>query len=259
MKWRANPAGWPSAHRHLLFAAWVLPFVPGLAPAQDIPEVSYPAVVEQAADAAGFVPEGWRLEQTSDGDLNGDGRDDLVLVLKMDAAANRIDNTALGPDVFDTNPRMLVAALAEDSGGYRRVLADHALIPRPYSPNLDDFLWEDEGGGVKVEEGALRVSLHMWASAGTWFTSNTSFTFRYRDGCFRLVGYDQWSRHRAGDVFTTVSANYLARRAWRAEGSISDEGEPERIWLRLKKQPLRCLEDVGDGLEFDPGLPSVES
>jgi len=237
-----------------------LSFVQGLAsaqepPSQEPPEVSYPAIVERATEARGFVPGGWLLERTREGDLDGDGRDDLVLVLKMDAAANRIDNTALGPDVFDTNPRMLVAAFAEEGGGYRRVLADHALVPRPYSPTLDDFLWEDEGGGVEVDGGALRVSLHMWASAGTWFTSNTSFTFRYRDGCFRLVGYDKRSRHRAGEVFTTISANYLTRRAWRAEGSISSDDEPERNWLRLPKRPLHCLEEVGDGLEFDPGVP----
>lgn len=255
MKCLANTAVGAFARRCLLLGAWGLSFVPGLASAQDLPEVSYPAIAGEAAEAEGFVPGGWLLERTREGDLDGDGRDDLVLVLKMDAAANRIDNTALGPAVFDTNPRMLVAAFAQEGGGYRRVLVDHALIPRPYSPTLDDFLWEDEGGGVKVEDGALRVSLHMWASAGTWFTSNTDFTFRYRDGCFRLVGYDEWSRHRADEAFTQISANYLTRRAWRATGSISDEGEPERKWVRLPKQALRCMEDVGNGLEFDPGVP----
>src|SRR5690606_41503969 len=92
MKWRINPAGGSFARRYLLLAAWMLPLAPGLASARDVPEVSYPAIVERAADAAGFVPEGWRLEQTRDGDLNGDGRVDFVLVLKMDAAANRIED-----------------------------------------------------------------------------------------------------------------------------------------------------------------------
>ena len=260
MKWRINPAGGSFARRYLLLAAGMLPIAAGPAsaqepPSQDPPEVSYPAIVGQAIEAKGFVPDGWLLERTRKGDLDGDGRDDLVLVLKMDAATNRIDNTGFGPDVFDTNPRMLVAALAEDDGSYRRVLADHSLVPRPYSPTLDDFLWEDAGGGVEVKDGALRVSLHMWASAGTWFTSTTGFTFRYRDGCFRLVGYDQSSTHRASGEIETVSVNYLTRRAWREHGSISDEGRPERLWSRMEKKPLLCLEEVGDGLEFDPGVP----
>lgn len=226
--------------------------------AQDLPEVSYPVIADRAADAASFVPEGWRLEQTHDGDLDGDGHDDLVLVLKMDDAGNRIDNKGYGSDVFDSNPRMLVVAFAVESSGYRRVLASHALVPRPYSPVLDDFLWEVEGGGVEIEGGALHVALHMWASAGTWFTTNTGFTFRYREGCFRLVGYDKRSMHRASGEIETVSVNYLTRRAWQSQSSISDEGEPERSWIRLQKRPLRCLEEVGDGLEFDPGLPLGE-
>ncbi|MDN5780893.1 MAG: hypothetical protein L0H23_02535 [Luteimonas sp.] len=233
---------------------WALLLAPAAVPAQegDLPEVSYPAITDRAVDAAGFVPDGWRLEQIHGGDLDDDGRDDLVLVLEMADPANRIDNEGLGPDVFDTNPRMLVAAFAED-GGYRRVLSDHVLVPRPYSPTLDDFLGET--GGVEVDGGALRVTLHMWASAGTWFTSSTGFTFRYRDGCFRLVGYDKTGMHRASGEIETVSVNYLTRRAWRSQGSISDDGEPERTWLRMPKQPLRCLEDVGNGLGFDPGLP----
>lgn len=250
----------PFARRCLLLGVRGLSFVAGLAsaqepPTQEPPEVSYPAIVEEAAEAKGFLPDGWLMERTREGDLDGDGRDDLVLVLKMDAAVNRIDNIGFGPNVFDTNPRILVVAFAGERGVYRRVLADHTLVPRPYSPTLDDFLWEDAGGGVEVNDGALHVSLHMWSSAGTWFTATTSFTFRYRSGCFRLVGYDQRRTHRASGEIEVVSMNYLTSRAWREHGSISDEGKPERIWSRMEKERLLCLEEVGNGLEFDPGVP----
>ncbi|NZA26422.1 hypothetical protein H0E84_08485 [Luteimonas sp. SJ-92] len=217
--------------------------------------MDYPVVAERAGDAEGFVPAGWRLEQRHAGDLDGDGRDDLVLLLKMDDPGNRIPNEALGPPVFDTNPRMLVAAFAERPGGYRRVLADHALIPRPYSPTLDDFL--SENGGVGIVDGALRIGLHLWASAGTWSTSRSGFTFRWREGCFRLVGHDHRHLHRGSGAVQETSANYLTRRAWRAEGSIEDDAM-EKTWLRLPAQPLRCLEDIGDGFAFDPGVPPTD-
>ena len=224
--------------------------------AEDLPPVAYPPVAERAADAAGFVPDGWRLEQEHRGDLDGDGREDLVLVLKMDDPANRIPGATAGAPAFDSNPRMLVAAFALPEGGYRRVLADHALVPRPHSPMLDDYFDQREGGGVEVASGALRVDLRVWASAGSWTTSQAGFTFRWRDGCFRLVGHDGFSMHRASGEIRTTSANYLTRRAWTSEGSVRDDGQPPREWVRLPRRPLLCLEEVGSGLAFDPGLPA---
>src|ERR1700740_2772731 len=47
-----------------------------------IPSVTYPALARHASTAEGFVPAGWRLESEKSGDLNGDGRVDIVLVLR---------------------------------------------------------------------------------------------------------------------------------------------------------------------------------
>ena len=220
-----------------------------------LPPVEYPPIAGRAADAAGFVPHGWRLEQEHRGDLDGDRREDLVLVLRMDDPANRIPGAAAAAPGFDTNPRMLVAAFALPEGGYRRVLSDHELVPRPHSPMLDDYLGADEGGGVEVADGALRVGLRMWANAGSWTTSQAGFTFRWRDGCFRLVGHDGFSLHRASGEIRSTSANYLTRRAWSSQGSINDEGQPPRQWVTLPGRPLPCLEEIGNGLDFDPGIP----
>src|SRR5690606_5843932 len=120
-------------------AAWTLARPAAASHAQDLepPPVAWPDVPAHATTADGFAPPGWRVERAVEGHLDEDGRSDLLLVLKMDDPANVLAHDGPGPSRFDTNPRMLVVALA-DADGYRRLVADHALIPRPHSPAHDD-------------------------------------------------------------------------------------------------------------------------
>src|SRR5580692_8046351 len=62
------------------------------------PDVIYPTLAAHAADAVGFAPAGWQIETKLSGDLNGDGVDDLVLVLREHDPANVLANPD-GPGV----------------------------------------------------------------------------------------------------------------------------------------------------------------
>lgn len=223
--------------------------VAGAAQALDPPAVVYPQLPAQGRDAAAFVPGGWKLEFERRGDLNGDGRADLLLVLKMADPRNVLENSGFGPDRFDTNPRVLAVAFAEGDG-YRLALQDHTLIPRPDSPNMEDYL---DGAEPSIARGAFSVNLHQFASAGSWSTSETTFRFRYGQGCFQLIGYDVHGMHRGSGEVRELSVNYLTGKAKLGDGSIEDDALRTR-WRPLPKQSLRCLEQVGDGLAFDPGV-----
>ncbi|MFC4729209.1 hypothetical protein [Coralloluteibacterium thermophilus] len=197
------------------------------------------------------------MEARHAGDFDRDGRPDVLLLLRMDDPRNVVANAGFGPPRFDTNPRMLVAALAEAGGGHRRILADHTLVPRPTSPATADVL--DEMGGVGIREnGTLFVDLHRFASAGGWEMGNTGFTFRYQDGCFRLIGYDARSVDRASGAMREISFNYLSRRAWTSVANIAEDDAPDRRWRSLPRAPLRCLEEVSDGLVFRPEIGDAE-
>ncbi|QNH17794.1 hypothetical protein HEP74_02950 [Xanthomonas sp. SS] len=223
--------------------------VTGAAQALDPPAVVYPQLPAQGGDAAAFVPSGWKLEVERRGDLNGDGRADLLLVLKMADPRNVLDNTNFGPDRFDTNPRMLAVAFAEGDG-YRLALRDHTLIPRPDAPNMEDYL---EGGEPAIARGTFSVNLNQFSSAGSWSTSQTTFRFRYGQGCFQLIGYDVHGTNRGSGEVHDISANYLTGKAKVSDGNIEDSALRTH-WRQLPKQPLRCIEQIGDGLEFDPGV-----
>ena len=228
----------------------------GAQPAWDgetLPAVLYPPVASQAREAAGFVPPGWTLEQQASGDLDTDGKADLALLLRLRDPRNTLRNAGLGEADFDTNPRMLVVALREGAG-YRRVLQDHALVPRRDDPVDDDYVQGDDA--LAIARGTLRVRLHAWRSAGGWGTWTNTFTFRWQQGCLRLIGFDRSHLQRNSGRTEDTSINYLTGRATVAEGSIEDDAVDTRR-LRIDKAPLRCLQDIGSGMQFDPALPAA--
>lgn len=219
-----------------------------------LPKVEYPALPAEAGNAQGFVPNGWSMEHSARGDLDRDGRDDLLLVLRMRDPRNILRNDGLGTDELDTNPRLLVVAFREGAR-YRRVLQDHTLIPRHDDPVADDYLAEDP---VAIVRGTARIRLHFWRSAGGWGTWNRRFTFRWQDGCFRLVGFDHDQLQRNSGFTERTSINYLTRRATVEEGSIEHDDVQTRS-LDLPRAPLQCLAEVGSGMDFEPALPAPAS
>lgn len=211
--------------------------------------MEWPDIPAHAADADGFAPPRWRVEHAVAGRLDADEREDLLLVLRMDDPANVIVHDGPGESPFDSNPRLLVLAVA-DGGGYRRVAVDNALVPRQPSPVFDDFLAD---APAIAPSRVFSVSLRSWASAGSWTTTTRSFAFRLQDGCVRLVGFDEESLHRASGEITRRSFNFLARSAWESSGSIERDDEDARRAMRLPAGII-CLADVGDGFAFEPGV-----
>jgi hypothetical protein len=92
--------------------------------AQDggVPPVAYPVLPGHAVDAAGFVPGGWRLEQAHKGELDGDGRRDMLLVLRMHDPANVIVRDGFLDAGLYRFDRLLVIGVGQRARGYRRVL-----------------------------------------------------------------------------------------------------------------------------------------
>jgi hypothetical protein len=214
---------------------------------EEAPPVVFPALPAQAQTQAGLVPKGWTVETESRGDLNGDGAPDVMLVLHMTDPRNVITNDGLGTSQLDTNPRILLVAFAEKATNrVALALADHTLIPRHINPLMDDPL-ED----AAIVKGTVQVSLSFWMSAGSWLTSQTKFTFRYQDGCFKLIGYDSTETRRNTGEMSTVSVNYLTKKVKVTKGSIEND-RTTVSWKTVRAPSLLCLDAVGDGLDFKP-------
>lgn len=229
--------------------------LPAFAQALEVPVVEIPAIPARAASAQGFVPDGWRLEHAVAGRLDDNAQPDLLLLLRMDDPTNVVAHDGLGVSPFDTNPRMLVFAFADAGGGYRRALVDHALIPRAESSVLDDVLQDDPANALRIATNrAVSITLHSWASAGSWSTHDRTFTVRWQDGCFRLIGFDRAGLHRGSGETDAMSVNYLTGRAWTRGGSIEDDAPGPTRPTRLRDRTPICLDAIGDGFAFEPAL-----
>ncbi len=113
----------------------------------------------------------WRMEFKQSGDLNGDGRDDVVLVLRAIDSRNIIDMREQGgPEDYDTNPRILMVAFANATGGYDLALENHhadrahdgAVGAGPLDPD------GVQAGDVAIKNGTLQVTLGY--SPAAWVT-----------------------------------------------------------------------------------------
>lgn len=217
------------------------------APAQDLPPAVIPSIVATAPDAASFVPRGWRLELRAAGDLDADGRADLALLLRGDDPALRIP-APMCDDPFDTNPRLLVIAFAAPGGGYRRVVANARLVPRRENPCEMDWI---EEGALGIGRGGVSLHLHRMMSMGGWAAGTTRFTFRWRDDALRLIGWDYTYVARNSGATAGIGINYLTRRVRTETGGIDSDRGAVR-WSTIAPAPLLTIDQIGDGLAFDP-------
>jgi hypothetical protein len=217
----------------------------GSAAAQELPPVTYPRLPAEAATAQGFVPKGWAIESRAEGDIDGDSRPDLALVLRSRDRKNVIPQEMCG-ETLDTNPWMLAVLLARPGGGYRLAVENHALIPR-----RDDACRLDGLAAIAVERGALRLDFERMMSAGGWDMGTTTFKWRWREGALRLVGFDYSNVSRNSGATGAISINYPAGRVKISTGNIDSDREKVR-WTTLRRRTAPTIEEVGDGLAFDP-------
>jgi len=247
---KAEGAAYPTAL--LLCCALGGGMVPAtVAMAQDpvIPDVTYPSLPKQASSAEGFVPSGWVLEAQASGDLNRDSVPDLALVLRQNNPKNIVKNPGLGENPFDTNPRILAVAFRNGpAGDFVLQIENHRLIPRRTDPVMADPFEE----GLTIDRGSLRVNLNLWLSAGGWDMSGMTHTLQYRNGRFELIGYDRSTTNRRSLDTTDVSVNYLTGKMKISTGNSNSDKPAKVTWKALPRRALPTVDDIGDGLEFEP-------
>jgi hypothetical protein len=214
---------------------------------QEIPPVRYPDLPRHAATPTAFIPSGWKLTDKAVGDLNGDHIPDSALAIWMDDPRNRIHPSYDPKTRYDTNPMMLVVLFGSKGGGYDLVSANHTLISRRTNPNADPPF-----NGVAISNGVLRVKMHEFLEAGGWWLGKMSFAFRWQDGALRLIGYDRDGIIKPTGATDVASANYPARKMIVKTGTMAGDEPDQTRTVKLPNKPLLTIDQVGDGLEFDP-------
>ena len=192
-----------------------------------------------------FIPKGYKLFEKISGDLNNDGLDDCVLIIK----ATRKDGFVkdFKDEVVDRNRRGIIILFTEKDG-YKLA-----------SKNYNCFSSENEDGGVyfSPELGVIikdsKLYLHYYHGRyGYW-----EYCFRYQNSDFMLIGYEA-SHDRGPVVLFKTSINFLTGveyddeniNAYNFNADSDDDSEIDEVFKRtvvkLKKKPLMKLSEIED-------------
>jgi hypothetical protein len=183
-----------------------------------------------------LIPDGYSLFEDMYGDLNGDGRNDYVLIVKARDRSMIVHDEELGE--LDRNRRGIMIFFA-NGDDYQLVLDNRQCFP---SENEDGGVYYAPELGVNIEKGNLY--LHYDHGRYGWW----KYTFRYRNGNFVLIGYDN-SEDNGPAVIQTTSINFLTRkRQVKVNVNEDTESEPvfEETWDNIKAGELIKLSEIAD-------------
>jgi hypothetical protein len=199
--------------------------------------------VEQ--DLHAFLPKGFVVFEKVVGDLNKDGLDDCVLIIKGTDTNQIITDEYRGR--LDQNRRGIIV-LFNKNGHYYLV-----------SKNDDCFSSENEDGGVyfapelsvEIKNGNLTAH-YGHGRYGYW-----KYTFRFRNLDFELIGYDQAEKSSfISDwvTFDEVSINLMTKKKLiKKVISVNTDGKEtyRESWKNLSVNGRVRLSEIKDFDELD--------
>ncbi|GHV68938.1 hypothetical protein FACS1894199_16940 [Bacteroidia bacterium] len=190
-----------------------------------------------------FLPKEYVVFEKINGDLNKDGIEDCVLIIKG------TDKNQIITDRFN-----------EQSDRNRRgiiVLLNKNELYELAAKNYDCFSSENEDGGpyvapdlhVYIEKGNLYIR-YGHGKYGYW-----KYTFRFHNSDFELIGYDQ-SDNRGPVVSRETSINFLSKKK-QEKVNINEDAEEsgdevfKETWKSINVNRVIKLSEVKDFDELD--------
>lgn len=204
--------------------------------------------VEKKQKTSDFLPKDYVIFERINGDLNKDGIEDCVLIIKGtnkdNIVINRFDEEA------DRNRRGVIVLLNNN---------DHyELVVK----NYDCFSSENEDGGVyfppelsvSIKNGKLYFH-YAHGRYGYW-----KYTFRFQNSDMELIGYDAAYRSRLEFdcvTFDETSVNFLSKKKLEKElVRIDDDGKNifKETWKNITVNELVKLSEIKDFDELDRSI-----
>ncbi len=187
-----------------------------------------------------FMLANHRIMDVMKSDLNGDGLDDLVLLVK-DTSSAGFQRDQWDNDIVDKNRRGLAIFLNTESG-YQKILENRFI-----------FASENEDGGVyfppELSIGLKKNILNIHYDHGRY--GSWTYTFRYdQKGDFDLIGYDNASNY--GPIALKItSINFLTGK--KKILTNPDENNEDwdiknfkETWENLPKSKIIKLSEIKD-------------
>lgn len=197
---------------------------------------------EKRKSITDFLPKGYRIFEKVYGDVNKDGLEDCIIVIKGINKNNIIKDENRGE--LDRNRRGLIILLNRNE--------NYELAVK----NYECFSSENENGGVyyapelsvEIDKGNLYI-LYAHGRYGYW-----RYTFRFQNSDFELIGYNA-SDNRGPVVSSEISINYLTKKKIVKENTNEKAESGEEVFketvTRINKSKRTKLSEIKDFDELE--------
>ena len=202
------------------------------------------SIAETRKKPEDFLPTGYTVFDKMHGDLNKDGLDDCILIIKGTDKENIVEDESHGK--LDRNRRGILI-LMNNKDNYELAVK-----------NTNCFSSENEDGGVyyppelsvEIKKGKLFVH-YSHGRYGYWH-----YMFRFNNNDFELIGYDA-SDNYGPVVNREVSINYLTKKK-SVKVNVNENAEAgdevfEETWEDIKIEKPIKLSEVKDFDELGEG------
>jgi hypothetical protein len=198
--------------------------------------------VEQKQNPADFLPKEYVLFQKVNGDLNKDGIDDCVLIIKGTDKNQIITDEYRGH--LDRNRRGIIV-LFNKNGLYELAVKNYNCFS---SENEDGGVYFAPELSVEIKKGNLYVH-YGHGRYGYW-----KYTFSFQNLDFELIGYDQ-SDNSGPIINSETSINFLSKKKQEKVNTNenADGGDEvfEETWKNITANRLIKLSEIKDFDELD--------
>jgi hypothetical protein len=200
--------------------------------------------VEAGQSLDDFIPKGYVSFEKINGDLNKDGVEDCVIIIKGTDKSKIVTDEYRGQ--LDRNRRGIIV-LFNKNGNYELA-----------TKNYDCFSSENEDGGVyfapelsvKIKDNNLFFN-YEHGRYGHW-----RYNFRYQNSDFELIGYDSVSGGVVVD--SEISMNFLSKKKQeKVNTNENAEGGDEvfkETWKKINIDKLIKLSEIKDFDQLDMSI-----
>lgn len=198
-----------------------------------------------------FTPIGWKVIDSSKGDLNKDGKEDFVIVLQKNDSVAYFDSQ--NEDTIKLIPRILLIAFRSNSNGlYRKIEQNNEFLIDDNFPvtNLLPY------SAIEIKDGTLEVEFSYDYINANFY--HYMYRFKYQSSQFELIAAEQNYTTRATFDYQRCSLNFATRKGTVTLGNdVKEEilfGKKEVFTIKKKPKFLKFLREPGSNFKVFEGV-----